>query len=97
MATIDAASEMGLDVPRDLSVVSFDNTPMTLFTRPALTAIDQPVAQTAALAVELIVAAQRGGELPVGPTIVPATLIERESTAPPTRRTAARRACATSQ
>jgi len=70
---------------------------MTLFTRPALTAIDQPVAQTAALAVELIVAAQRGEKLPDGPTIVPATLIERESTAPPACRTAAHRAGAASQ
>ncbi len=97
MATVDVAREMGLDVPQDLSVVSFDNTPMTLFTRPALTAIDQPVAQTAALAVELIVAAQRGEKLPEGPTIVPATLIERESTAPPARRTDTRRASAPGQ
>lgn len=83
MATVDIGLELGLEVPRDLSVISFDNTPMTLFTRPALTAIDQPVAETTALAVELIVAAQRGQDLPKGPTIVPAKLIERESTAPP--------------
>jgi len=85
MATVQVAREMGLEVPRDLSVVSFDNTPMTLFTSPALTAIDQPVAKTTALAVELIVAAKRGEDLPEGPTIVPAGFIVRDSTAPPPR------------
>lgn len=85
MATVEVAREMGLDVPRDLSVISFDNTPMTLFTRPGLTAIDQPVAKTTALAVELIVAAKRGEDLPEGPTIVPAGFIVRDSTAPPPR------------
>lgn len=83
MAMVDVAREKGLDVPGDLSVISFDNTPMTLFTRPSLTAIDQPVAETAARAVELIVAAKRGEDLPQGPTIIPAGFIVRESTAPP--------------
>lgn len=94
MATVDVAREMGLEVPHDLSVISFDNTPMTLFTRPSLTAIDQPVAETSALAVELIVAAKRGKSLPAGPVIVPAKLIERESTAPPANQAHLRRASA---
>ncbi|MXP14784.1 LacI family DNA-binding transcriptional regulator [Altererythrobacter confluentis] len=85
LATVDVARKMGMQVPRDLSVVSFDNTPMTMLTRPALTAIDQPVAATTALAVERIVAAKRGDALPEGPTIVPAGLIVRESTAPPAK------------
>ena len=97
MACVDVAREMGLEVPQDLSVISFDNTPMTLFTRPALTAIDQPVAETTALAVELIVAAQRGQDLPDSPTIVPAKLIERESTAPPTDHQSSGRAAAVNQ
>ena len=92
MATVEIAREMGLDVPNDLSVISFDNTPMTLFSTPALTAIDQPIAETTALAVELIVAAQRGLPLPDGPTIVAASLIERESTAPPANGQQLRRA-----
>ncbi|MDZ4307080.1 LacI family DNA-binding transcriptional regulator [Allopontixanthobacter sp.] len=96
-ATVDVARELGLEVPQDLSVISFDNTPMTLFTSPALTAIDQPIAETTALAVELIVAAQRGQDLPEGPTTVAAKLIERDSTAPPRERQGTRRAVAANQ
>ncbi|WP_108811813.1 substrate-binding domain-containing protein [Sphingorhabdus sp. Alg231-15] len=83
IAAMEHAHEIGLSVPEDLSIVSFDNSPMTRFTRPALTAIDQPVAETASRAVEMIVAAKRGEKSAAGPTIVEAGFVERESTAPP--------------
>lgn len=83
LATLDVAGALGLEVPRDLSLVSFDNTPMMQFTRPALTAIDQPIAATASKAVELIIAAQKGAAPPAGLTTIAATLVERGSVAPP--------------
>lgn len=83
MAAIEVARENDLTVPQDLSVVSFDNTPMARFNSPPLTAVDQPIAETTSQAVELIVTANKGEELPDKPTIVPAKLIVRESTAPP--------------
>ena len=51
-----AARAAGLDIPRDLSVVSFDNTPLVRFTTPPLTAVDQPIAETTATAVRLLIA-----------------------------------------
>ena len=81
MATLDVAAERGLAVPFDLSVVSFDNTPMTIFCQPALTAIDQPIAATASRAVELLIAANRGEKLPSETEVIEARLIERGSTA----------------
>ncbi|MEO8546911.1 MAG: LacI family DNA-binding transcriptional regulator [Sphingomicrobium sp.] len=83
LATLGAIRARGLDVPRDLSLISFDNTPIVRLVQPPLTAIDQPVAETTARAVELIIAAERGQPLPAMPVIVPATLVERQSTAPP--------------
>lgn len=80
---IEVAKEMGLAIPSDLSVISFDNSPSVRFSQPRLTAIDQPVAETTARAVELIIAAQRGEDLPHGTVIVPARLVERGSVAPP--------------
>ncbi|MEL6877588.1 MAG: LacI family DNA-binding transcriptional regulator [Pseudomonadota bacterium] len=80
---LDAAREFDLDVPGHLSLISFDNSPSTRFTRPPMTAIDQPVAATAAKAVELIIAAQKGEDLPEERIIVPGRLIERSSVAPP--------------
>ncbi|MFZ1743933.1 MAG: LacI family DNA-binding transcriptional regulator [Pontixanthobacter sp.] len=83
LAVLEIAGQRGLSVPGDLSLISFDNTPAIRFARPAITAIDQPVAATTSRAVELIIAAKRGEDLPTGPTIITANLIERESTAAP--------------
>ena len=81
LATLEVARTLGLNVPEDLSVISFDNTPMMQFTQPQLTAIDQPIAATASKAVELIIAAQKG-EGPIDElTVIPATLVERGSVA----------------
>lgn len=85
IGAMDAARERGLKIPAQLSIVSFDNTPITTFVTPKLTAVDQPVAETVAKAVELIVAAQKGDDVPDGTTIVPAGFVERGSTAPPPR------------
>ncbi|WP_324261436.1 LacI family DNA-binding transcriptional regulator [Altererythrobacter sp. H2] len=83
IAVLDHARARGLDVPRDLSLVSFDNTPVTMFSQPPLTAIDQPIAATVARAAELLIAAKKGDKLPAGVTVIEASLIERGSTAPP--------------
>lgn len=83
LATLDVAREMGIAVPGELSVVSFDNTPVTNFTQPKLTAIDQPIAKTTARAVELLIEAARKGVVPDAPVNIPGKLIERGSTAPP--------------
>lgn len=81
LATLEVARQAGLVVPRDLSLISFDNTPMMQFTQPPLTAIDQPIAATASKAVELIIAAQKGDMLPDTLTLIPASLVERGSVA----------------
>lgn len=82
LATMDVAGERGLQVPNDLSVISFDNTPLAIFSQPPLTAVDQPVAETAARAVELIIAAHKGKKAPSQPTVIDAKLIQRGSTGP---------------
>ncbi len=83
LATLEVARLRGLRVPEDLSIVSFDNTPLVHFTQPPLTAVDQPIAATASEAVELIIAAQKGDELPAGLTVISAAIVERGSVAPP--------------
>jgi LacI family transcriptional regulator len=83
IGALAAARERGLDVPRDLSIVSFDDTPIVRFTHPPLTSVVQPVADTIARAVELIIDEQAGRDTPDGLIIVPASLTVRESCAPP--------------
>jgi LacI family transcriptional regulator len=81
LASLEVARELGLDVPEDLSLISFDDTPIVRFTRPALTAVDQPIAATASRAVEAIIDVRRGAAPPQEILVVPAALIERQSTA----------------
>ncbi|WP_315761016.1 LacI family DNA-binding transcriptional regulator [Sphingomonas sp. Y38-1Y] len=83
LATLEVARERGLAVPGDLSIVSFDDTPIVRFTHPPLTAIVQPIAEVAARATERIIAEQAGGEADPTPEVVPASLTVRASTAPP--------------
>ncbi len=80
---LSVAAELGLAVPADLSVISFDNSPGVRFCQPPLTAIDQPISETASIAAELIIAIQRGVPVPTDRISVPATLIERASVAAP--------------
>ncbi|MES2988650.1 MAG: LacI family DNA-binding transcriptional regulator [Pseudomonadota bacterium] len=83
LATLDVARERGLEVPGDLSLISFDDAPIVRQTHPPLAAIVQPIAEVTARAVELIIDERAGRETPEGPTIVPASLVLRSSTAPP--------------
>ena len=82
LATLEVAREMELEVPAQLSLISFDNTPIVRFTDPPLTAVDQPIAATIAQAVELLIKAPRE-PLPEAPITVEGSLVERGSTAPP--------------
>ena len=82
LAALDVARERELAVPADLSIISFDDTPIVHFAVPTLTAIDQPIAATASRAVELIIDAQRGTDLPDEPVVIPAALVKRQSTGP---------------
>nr|WP_315457602.1 LacI family DNA-binding transcriptional regulator [uncultured Sphingorhabdus sp.] len=82
LAALDTAKKRGLNVPDDLSLISFDNTPVVRFTVPELTAVDQPIAATFSKAVELLIT---NGDAPVPhqPVVIEGNLIERSSTAPP--------------
>ena len=83
LAVLEVARSRGIDVPADLSVISFDDTPITRFTHPPLTAVVQPIAEVTAQAVSLIIDEQAQRDPPRTAVVVPATLAIRSSTAPP--------------
>ena len=88
-AVVSVAHRRGLDVPRDLSVVGFDDTAIATTVWPELTTIRQPIASMAETALDLLVRdirRKRSGESP-NPTdqLVTHTLIQRESAAAPPR------------
>lgn len=45
IGALRAAAELGLSIPGDLAVASFDNTPISAFTTPPLTTVAQPITE----------------------------------------------------
>ena len=84
-AAIAVAHRLRLDVPGNLTVVGFDDTPLATTIWPALTTIRQPVAAMARKAIELLLEEIRlrtaGSSLGPLQHIVNFSLIKRESSA----------------
>lgn len=80
LAALDTLTKCGLKVPQDVSLISFDNTPVVRFTDPQLTAVDQPIAATFSKAVELLITLGDGADLPQ-PVVTEGGLVIRGSTA----------------
>lgn len=80
----EVLKEAGVSVPRDVSVVGFDDVgPLHLFA-PAVTAVRQPVRALGKRALELLLDTDWSNpELPPAEELLPVTLIERDSVAPP--------------
>ncbi|WP_342250193.1 LacI family DNA-binding transcriptional regulator [Sphingomonas sp. OTU376] len=85
VGTMFAAQRMGLALPADLTVVGFDDAPVTGYIWPPLTTIHQPIRQMAARAVErLVETLLRGhGVMTPGLELVAHHLVPRDSVAPP--------------
>ncbi len=83
------AHRRGLDVPRDLSVVGFDDTTAGALW-PTLTTIRQPISDIAKAAIDLIAQHVRDSrsarEVEAQNIVIPHHLIERESAVPPLAR-----------
>ncbi|MFG1706274.1 LacI family DNA-binding transcriptional regulator [Nonomuraea sp. M3C6] len=80
-----AIQQRGLSVPRDMSVVGFDDVPVAQWISPPLTTVRQPIAELGALAIRTLLAHEEGTELPQGRVELSTKLVVRGSTAPPAR------------
>jgi DNA-binding LacI/PurR family transcriptional regulator len=77
-----AARERGLRIPRDLSVIGFDDMDFARVLEPPLTTVALDAELLGATAFELF-EAQIAGRRKRATTVLPATLVVRESTGPP--------------
>lgn len=83
IGAMHAARELGLAVPRDLSVVGFDDIDLARCTSPALTTVHQPVRRKGEEAVRLLLAAIETGEIGAPEQVrLPTRLIVRGSSGP---------------
>jgi LacI family repressor for deo operon, udp, cdd, tsx, nupC, and nupG len=81
LGVIRAARERGLAVPRDVSVVGFDDSALMAFTNPPLTTVRQPVAAMSAAAVRALLEEIAGTPAPSTEFIFQPDLVVRGSTA----------------
>ncbi|MFG1707839.1 LacI family DNA-binding transcriptional regulator [Nonomuraea sp. M3C6] len=80
-----AAHELGLRIPDDLSVIGFDDLPPTRWAVPPLTTIRQPLTEMAVAATIMLVKLAQGEPLPQSRIELGTDLVVRRSTAPPRR------------
>jgi LacI family transcriptional regulator len=77
---VQAAHELGIDVPRQLSVAGFDDSQIAAIVWPALTTIRQPAYEMAFAAAGLLIDLVRDRPAPAV-TELAYTLVQRGSTA----------------
>jgi DNA-binding LacI/PurR family transcriptional regulator len=78
---IDAARELGVGVPNDVSIVGYDDVPLAALPSYGLTTIRQPVREMAQAAMEILgLAGERSGRSSPETRIIRGTLITRSST-----------------
>ncbi|MFG2626622.1 LacI family DNA-binding transcriptional regulator [Streptomyces sp. NPDC048473] len=81
----EAARELGLRIPEDLSVVGFDDLPLTRWIGPPLTTVRQPLIEMAETAARLVLDLARGDRPATTRVDLATKLVVRSSTAAPRR------------
>jgi LacI family transcriptional regulator len=82
LGALAAAREWGVEVPEQVSVVGFDDTPSARRGRPALTTVRQPLAEKGAAAARLLFGSGEDG----GHVALPTEPILRDSSGPAPRK-----------
>jgi LacI family transcriptional regulator len=82
ISVLRAAGDLGLNVPRDLSLISFDDIPIAQYLVPRLTTASKDAVGVGRAAVRLILERIQNPTQPRQKVSIPARLILRESTGP---------------
>jgi DNA-binding LacI/PurR family transcriptional regulator len=83
IGALQAAAELGVAVPGELSIVGFDDSPAAALASPPLTTVAQPHEKKGLLAAEWLLEAIEHGQDSLGlrREILPTELVVRETTA----------------
>ena len=82
LGSIRAARRLGLDVPRDISVVGYDDSALMTCTDPPLTTVRQPIEMMGQAAVDMLVNQIEGSGVAPDELLFEPELVVRGSTAP---------------
>lgn len=83
LGVLRAATELGLSVPRDVSVVGYDDLSLAAWATPALTTVRQPLEEMGAMATGMLIDLIEGRQPPTRRINLATELVVRESTAEP--------------
>jgi LacI family transcriptional regulator len=81
MEIVKVAAEIGLDVPRDLSIIGFDDVPEASKSTPALSTVRQPMQTLGAEAARMLLDLMDGKTPPQTHVKLPTRLVARDTTA----------------
>ncbi|GAA1667346.1 LacI family DNA-binding transcriptional regulator [Fodinicola feengrottensis] len=85
MGAVRAARKLGREVPREVSVVGFDDSGLMAYTDPPLTTVRQPIVAMAHAAVDLLLRQIDAEVVPTDAMLFEPELVVRASTAPAPR------------
>jgi len=81
VGAMDAIKQRGLSIPRDISMVGFDDIGLASEVNPSLTTVHVPKQTMGIMAVKSLLQLVKGKEEPVKKTLVPTRLVIRDTTA----------------
>jgi len=79
IGAIEAAGKLGFSVPKDLSVIGFDDTEIGRYYHPKLTTVALPLQEIGSIAAEIIDKLSSGEAVDIQEQILPCTMIKRET------------------
>jgi LacI family transcriptional regulator len=82
LGAIDAVQDAGLEIPRDVSLVAFDDLPWTTLLRPPLTVVAQPVHELGMTAAQRLLGRVAGFDGPPETVVLSTSFVVRGSTGP---------------
>jgi alanine racemase len=82
IGVMSAAQAAGLQVPADLSVIGFDDIPVSAWTNPPLTTVRQPIIEKGRIAARLLIQRMKGKAVESPPPLS-TSLVVRNSTSQP--------------
>ncbi len=83
VAVLRALRDKGFRIPSDVSVVGFDDDEVSRFLDPPLSSIKTPIYELGSRAAEILLQVISGDSLRTPQLVLPTTLVQRGSTAPP--------------
>ena len=83
LGVYEAARELDVRIPEELSVVGYDDLPVARWVGPPLTTIHQPLAEMAEMAARLVISLSRGATPVTQRLDLSTNLVIRQSTGPP--------------